>query len=72
MGHLARCARVLAMAHSRAMSETAEYSAENEAYEAPRLDEVGSLRDLTRGNSDGEALDAAFPVNTPKRNLTFS
>ena len=50
------------------MSETAE----KKAYEAPRLNEVGSLRDLTRGSSDGNSLDASFPVNTPKRNLTFS
>jgi hypothetical protein len=50
------------------MSETAE----KKAYEAPRLNAVGSLRDLTRGSSDGESLDAAFPIHTPKRNLTFS
>ena len=28
--------------------------------------------ELTAGDSDGEQTDAAFPINTPKRLLTFS
>lgn len=42
------------------------------AYEAPKLQEIGSVHELTLGNLDGENTDQDFPVNTPKRNLTFS
>jgi hypothetical protein len=41
-------------------------------YEAPRLRSEGSVRDLTFGQSDGDFTDAVFPVNTPKKLLTFS
>ena len=44
----------------------------NEKYEAPAVEVVGSLRDLTLGTSDGESTDAAFPAKTPKSQLTFS
>lgn len=41
-------------------------------YEAPTVKVVGSVRQLTLGSSDGETTDAAFPVKTPKSELTFS
>lgn len=41
-------------------------------YTAPRLNRLGSLEKLTLGSSDGYALDATFPINTPKSDLTFS
>jgi hypothetical protein len=41
-------------------------------YEAPRVEDYGDLVELTAGSADGEATDAAFPINTPKRQLTFS
>lgn len=41
-------------------------------YESPRVVDYGDLTQLTAGDSDGEQTDAAFPVNTPKRLLTFS
>ena len=41
-------------------------------YETPRVQDYGDLVELTAGASDGDALDASFPVATPKRDLTFS
>ena len=41
-------------------------------YEAPRIVDHGTLVELTAGQSDGNFTDAAFPVNTPKKDLTFS
>lgn len=41
-------------------------------YEAPILEDFGSLTQLTAGQTDGNFTDRAFPVNTPKRDLTFS
>jgi hypothetical protein len=41
-------------------------------YEAPTLEDFGSLTELTAGQTDGNFTDRAFPVNTPKRDLTFS
>jgi hypothetical protein len=41
-------------------------------YESPRVVDYGDLTELTAGDSDGDNTDAAFPVNTPKRLLTFS
>jgi hypothetical protein len=41
-------------------------------YESPRVVDYGDLMQLTAGDRDGESLDSAFPINTPKRNLTFS
>jgi hypothetical protein len=34
--------------------------------------DYGTLEALTAGQSEGEFTDRAFPVNTPKRDLTFS
>jgi hypothetical protein len=41
-------------------------------YVAPEIVEVGTVRELTLGHRDGAALDASFPVGTPKGSLTFS
>lgn len=42
------------------------------SYEAPKVVDHGTLVELTAGQADGDATDRAFPVNTPKRDLTFS
>jgi hypothetical protein len=41
-------------------------------YEKPLVERVGSFEEITRAASDGNALDATFPVNTPFSELTFS
>jgi hypothetical protein len=41
-------------------------------YEAPQITTLGTVADLTQGNSTGPNTDAAFPVNTPRGELTFS
>jgi hypothetical protein len=42
------------------------------SYEAPRLSELGSIRDLTSANTTGGFLDHDFPDGTPFGELTFS
>jgi hypothetical protein len=42
------------------------------AYEVPTVTDYGRLTDITAGASDGGITDRTFPVNTPKRELTFS
>jgi len=41
-------------------------------YEEPKVEDYGDLKDLTAGNKTGQWTDAAFPVHTPFKNLTFS
>jgi hypothetical protein len=41
-------------------------------YESPRIEDHGDLTELTAGSHEGEFTDAAFPVHTPKKLLTFS
>ena len=41
-------------------------------YESPQVVDYGDLTELTAGSSTGDFTDAAFPVGTPFRNLTFS
>ena len=41
-------------------------------YEQPKVEDYGDLKDLTAGHKNGSALDATFPIHTPKKNLTFS
>ena len=41
-------------------------------YEAPKFEKLGSFEAMTKGSSDGNLLDASFPVDTPKNLLTFS
>jgi hypothetical protein len=45
---------------------------ETTAYEPPVVVDYGDLAELTAGASDGNFTDRSFPVNTPKRDLTFS
>src|SRR3954468_21031263 len=41
-------------------------------YEIPTVTDYGNLTEITAGMSDGNFTDRSFPVNTPKRDLTFS
>lgn len=41
-------------------------------YVAPKLVELGTVRELTLGDADGNVTDQTFPANTPKDQLTFS
>jgi hypothetical protein len=41
-------------------------------YETPRIEDHGDLAELTAGSKEGESTDAAFPIQTPKKDLTFS
>ena len=41
-------------------------------YTPPRIIVLGDIESITLGASDGDLTDAAFPVNTPRRDLTFS
>jgi hypothetical protein len=42
------------------------------SYIAPELVIHGNLETITQGAASGANLDAAFPVGTPKSQLTFS
>lgn len=44
----------------------------NDTYEPPAIRPLGNLEDLTQANVDGNYLDADFPTNTPRGDLTFS
>jgi hypothetical protein len=41
-------------------------------YETPRIEDHGSLEELTAGQSEGKFTDHYFPAGTPKEDLTFS
>ena len=41
-------------------------------YQAPVVADYGDLEEITAGQMDGDYTDKAFPVLTPKRDLTFS
>jgi hypothetical protein len=45
---------------------------EKKVWAMPKLTVHGSIDEITLGLSDGDSLDATFPIHTPKRNLTFS
>ena len=45
---------------------------EKKPYTAPQITVLGDIEAITLGTSDGERTDAAFPVNTPRKKLTFS
>jgi hypothetical protein len=47
-------------------------SRESVPYVEPEVRDYGDLAELTAGSRGGNALDAAFPVNTLRRDLTFS
>jgi hypothetical protein len=42
------------------------------SYVSPELVIHGNLETITQGSAAGANLDAAFPVGTPKSDLTFS
>lgn len=42
------------------------------AWALPALTVLGDVEEITLGFGDGDHLDASFPINTPKRDLTFS
>lgn len=42
------------------------------SYTKPNLILFGDVKSLTKGSADGDFTDAAFPVKTPKSELTFS
>ena len=42
------------------------------SYVKPQLLVHGDVETITKGGTDGGALDADFPVGTPKGSLTFS
>jgi hypothetical protein len=41
-------------------------------YEPPSITELGTLVEMTRAQGPGDRTDAAFPVGTPRGDLTFS
>lgn len=41
-------------------------------FEKPQIIDHGDLTDLTAAQSVGGRLDAAFPTDTPRDDLTFS
>ena len=41
-------------------------------YTAPAVVDLGTLTELTAAQQDGDFTDRDFPVNTPKKDLTFS
>jgi hypothetical protein len=41
-------------------------------YETPKIEDHGSLEELTAGYKTGASTDKAFPAHTPKEQLTFS
>jgi len=45
---------------------------EKKPYEAPRITILGDIEAITLGSSTGNFTDAAFPINTPFRDITFS
>jgi hypothetical protein len=43
-----------------------------QTYTPPKMTDLGSVRELTLCGTDGPELDATFPTNTPRGDLTFS
>jgi hypothetical protein len=41
-------------------------------YETPRIEDHGSLEELTAGKAVGKFTDHAFPAGTPVEDITFS
>lgn len=41
-------------------------------YETPRIEDHGSLEELTAGQKEGASTDRVFPTHTPKPEVTFS
>lgn len=45
---------------------------EKKPYAAPRITVLGDIEAITLGSTVGNFTDAAFPINTPFRDVTFS
>lgn len=43
-----------------------------DVYEAPKLRELGSVEEWTKGAPNGVFTDKDFPVHTPAQDLTFT
>jgi hypothetical protein len=41
-------------------------------YTTPAIEDYGTLTEMTAAQADGNLTDRDFPVNTPKKDLTFS
>lgn len=54
------------------MTATTDDRRAESQYEPPEVKDFGKLADLTAGTSGGDRLDAAFPANTLRSDLTFS
>lgn len=52
--------------------EQTEAQPAKKPYAAPHITVLGDIQAITLGNNGGQFLDASFPVNTPKKDLTFS
>ncbi len=44
---------------------------EKKPYSAPQIVVLGDIEAITLGGADGDFLDQGFPVNTPRKMLTF-
>ncbi len=49
-----------------------DYHEQQMNYEAPTIEDFGTLAELTEGQADGDYTDRAFPIMTPRSDLTFS
>jgi hypothetical protein len=45
---------------------------EHAEYERPTVTDYGDIFEITAAAQAGSHLDAAFPINTPSNQLTFS
>lgn len=49
-----------------------ENESEKRPYTSPQITVHGDIEVITLGSAQGNFTDAAFPINTPFRSLTFS
>ncbi|MCM3874362.1 MAG: lasso RiPP family leader peptide-containing protein [Pyrinomonadaceae bacterium] len=47
-------------------------SADKKPYTSPTVTVLGDIEAITQGFSNGDHLDASFPINTPFRDVTLS
>lgn len=67
---LASC--IPALNQSKLPTSRRNKMAVKKSYAQPKLTAYGSVEVLTQGLRDGGETDKVFPVDTPKKNLTFS
>ena len=46
--------------------------ADKKPYTSPTVTVLGDIEAITLGYSNGDHLDASFPINTPFRDITLS